>query len=153
MRHLFQRIVALPSSLYVSIAVLVIGVFRAAWGIAGLRQKDNVMPVWGLLLGLSVLAFFSLAVQRRHIKPILAAAQVWVGLVAANVLALVLMWPWAAETDVDAGFWQLASVIVFFAAMISIVVVPLGALLIVFARHLSRVRVAPSDATPPSIES
>jgi hypothetical protein len=93
MRRPVAVIDQLPGSLFVTGAVLVLSLIKAARTLARLERKQGALELTGILVGACFVGLMIFAIRRRQTGVWVAAAQVLGVALAADLLSLVLVWP------------------------------------------------------------
>lgn len=92
-RRVISAIDQIPGPLFVALAVAVLGVFQGIRLLAQLRRNPGAMELAGILFMTGFIVLVIFAVRRRQTDVWVTATQVLAAILGANLLGLVLVWP------------------------------------------------------------
>ena len=92
-RRLISIIDQIPGPLFVAGAVVVLGLFQGAQLLAQLRRNPGGMELARILFTAGFVVLVIFAVRRRQTDVWVTATQVLAAIVGANLLGVVLVWP------------------------------------------------------------
>lgn len=98
MRRFIALVDQLPGWGFVVGAALAIGSLRGGWIMARLHGNSGASELGAILFGASVVVLVIFAVRRRQTSAWRAAGQVLVALAVANLLGVILAWPFLPFT-------------------------------------------------------
>jgi hypothetical protein len=133
-RSFLTKVEQLSALAFLLGAAVMIGAVRAAWGIAGVRGNAGAAELLAILRWIVMLAFLAAVVHRRRVDSWTSAIHLVLGVLAGELVAVVLMLPFLPNSRGFAS--QLIGAGIGVSIIVAVLAVPGLAALIWFARRL-----------------